>query len=84
MIEIDAKLFTDKEEFYRIVNEELDFDYEVRNLDALFDQLSCLDDRLRVVNYGKIYENLGDFGSKVIGVFLEAVKMDDVKIEFVS
>ena len=84
MINIDANLFTDKERFYEILNENFDFDYKVENLDALFDQLIYVDASFRIINYKKIYANLGDYGDKLMCVFLDGVKMYDLDIDFIS
>ncbi|WP_105301685.1 barstar family protein [Anaerococcus marasmi] len=84
MINIDANLFTDKERFYEILNENFDFDYKVENLDALFDQLIYVDASFRIINYKMIYKNLGDYGEKLMRVFLDGVKMYDLDIDFIS
>lgn len=84
MINIDANFFTDKERFYEILNENFDFDYKVENLDALFDQLIYVDASFRIINYKKIYTNLGDYGDKLMRVFLDGVKMYDLDIDFIS
>ena len=84
MINIDANLFTDKERFYEILNENFDFDYKVENLDALFDQLIYVDASFRIINYKKIFTNLGDYGDKIIRVFLDGAKMYDLDIDFIS
>lgn len=84
MINIDANLFTSKERFYEILNENFDFDYKVENLDALFDQLIYVDASFRIINYKKIFTNLGDYGDKLIRVFLDGVKMYDLDIDFIS
>ncbi len=84
MINIDANLFTDKERFYEILNENFDFDYKVENLDALFDQLIYVDASFRIINYKKIFTNLGDYGDKLMRVFLDGVKMNDLDIDFIS
>lgn len=84
MINIDANLFTDKERFYEILNENFDFDYKVENLDALFDQLIYVDASFRIINYKMIYKNLGDYGDKLMRVFLDGVKMYDLDIDFIS
>lgn len=84
MINIDANLFTSKERFYEILNENFDFDYKVENLDALFDQLIYVDASFRIINYKKIYANLGDYGDKLMRVFLDGVKMYDLDIDFIS
>lgn len=84
MINIDANLFTDKETFYEVFNENFDFDYRVENLDALFDQLLYVDKAFRIINYKMIYKNLSSYGDKVMKVFLDAVKMYDLDIDFIS
>ncbi|WP_306483765.1 barstar family protein [Anaerococcus sp.] len=84
MINIDANLFTSKERFYEILNENFDFDYKVENLDALFDQLIYVDASFRIINYKKIFTNLGDYGDKLMRVFLDGVKMYDLDIDFIS
>lgn len=84
MINIDANLFTDKEAFYEVFNENFDFDYRVENLDALFDQLLYVDKAFRIINYKMIYKNLSSYGDKVMRVFLDAVKMYDLDIDFIS
>lgn len=84
MINIDANLFTSKERFYEILNENFDFDYKVENLDALFDQLIYVDASFRIINYKKIFTNLGDYGDKLMRIFLDGVKMYDLDIDFIS
>lgn len=84
MINIDANLFTDKEAFYEVFNENFDFDYRVENLDALFDQLLYVDKAFRIINYKMIYKNLSSYGDKVMRVFLDAVNMYDLDIDFIS
>ena len=84
MINIAANLFTSKERFYEILNENFDFDYKVENLDALFDQLIYVDASFRIINYKKIFTNLGDYGDKLMRVFLDGVKMYDLDIDFIS
>lgn len=77
-------MFTDKERFYEILNENFDFDYKVENLDALFDQLIYVDASFRIINYKKIFTNLGDYGDKLMRVFFDGVKMYDLDIDFIS
>ena len=84
MIKIDCRDFSDKDKFYDVLNENIDFDYEVRNLDALFDQLIYVDPRLRLTNYKEIYKNLGEYAPRVMRVFLDSVRMYDVNIDFIS
>lgn len=84
MIEIDVKAIESQEDFYKILNEKLDFDYYVENLDALFDQLIYSYPRLRIVNYKYLYKNLGDYGKRLMEVFLDSVRMYDIDIDFIS
>lgn len=84
MIDIDASLFVDKDTFYEIFNENFDFAYRVDNLDALLDQLLCVDKPFRIINYKMIFANLGSYGDKLMRVLMDAVKMYDLDIDFIS
>lgn len=84
MIDIDASLFLDKDTFYEIFNEKFDFAYRVDNLDALFDQLLYVDKPFRISNYKMIFTNLTSYGDKLMRVLMDAVKMYDLDIDFIS
>lgn len=84
MIDIDASLFIDKDTFYEIFNEKFDFAYRVDNLDALFDQLLYVDKPIRIRNYKMIFTNLTSYGDKLMRLLMEAVKMYDLDIDFIS
>ena len=83
MIRIDAREFTSKDRFYDILNKEYDFDYEVRNLDALFDQLIYVNTRCEIINYKAMFDNLGEYGQKLMRVFIDALVMYDIPISFI-
>lgn len=80
MIILDAKDFTSKEEFYRLLNENIDFYYYVENLDALYDFLVTTDYDIRIINYKCIFINLEEYGQRLITVFIDAVKDYGAKV----
>ena len=84
MIRFDANDFTDRETFYKLLNEKCTFYYYVENLDALYDQLVTTDNPIEIINFRKIFENLGDYGSILVRVFVDAVKDYDSKVNLIS
>ena len=84
MIRFDANDFIDRETFYKLLNEKCTFDYYVENLDALYDELVVKDNEIEIVNFRKIFENLGEYGGRVIQVFIDAVKDYDSKVSLIN
>lgn len=84
MIVIDCENIKSKEDFYNILNENFDFEYEANNLDGLFDLLSMEDESFVLKNYGKIYENLGDYGERALACFMKASLTFDLDVDFLK
>lgn len=82
MIIVDFKDIESKKDFYDLLNEKFDFEYEANNLDGLFDLLSMEDERIVLKNYGKIYESLGDYGETALSCFMKASITFDLDIDF--
>ncbi|MFO3665421.1 barstar family protein [Anaerococcus sp. ENR0831] len=80
MIVLDAKDFTDQKTFYKLLNEQIDFYYYVENLDALYDFLVTTDYQIRIINYRQIFINLGEYGQRLMTVFIDAVKDYDANV----
>ncbi|SUU91847.1 Barstar (barnase inhibitor) [Anaerococcus octavius] len=80
MIILNGKDFSDKEKFYKILNENIDFYYYVENLDALYDFLVTTDYEIKIINYRYIFLNLGKYGQRLMTVFIDAVKDYDANI----
>lgn len=74
MVVIDAKDFVDKESAYQAINKDCNFYYYVENLDALYDQLVTTDNEIQIINYRYIFTNLGEYGQRLMRVFIDAVK----------
>ena len=66
MIYLDGNKFKSRDEVFSYLNEKIDFEYEVNNLDGLFDELSMLDEKIVIKNYSLIYKNLNDYGEKFL------------------
>lgn len=84
MITIDGNFFIDKKSTFDYLNEIFEFEYEVLNLDALNDCLSLIDEEIHLINFRKIYENLGNYGKKIIELFVNLVLFEDKNINFYS
>lgn len=80
MIVLDAKDFTDQKTFYKLLNEQIDFYYYVENLDALYDFLVTTDYQIRIINYRNMFINLGEYGQRLMTVFIDAVKDYDANV----
>lgn len=80
MLRFDANDFKDRETFYRLLNEKCTFDYYVENLDALYDQLVVRDNEIEINNFKKLFDNLGEYGQRLVQVFIDAVKDYDSKV----
>ncbi len=80
MIVLDAKDFTDQKTFYKLLNEQIDFYYYVENLDALYDFLVTTDYQIRIINYRYMFINLGEYGQRLMTVFIDAVKDYDANV----
>ncbi|MCI5840030.1 MAG: barstar family protein [Peptoniphilaceae bacterium] len=79
---IDSKKFISKEKSYSYLNEIFKFDYYVKNLDALFDQLSSKRDIIiEIKNSDLIEKNLGEYGKKIIETF-SSLNSNDVIVSF--
>ncbi|WP_296141713.1 barstar family protein [uncultured Anaerococcus sp.] len=80
MIILDAKNFTDQKTFYKLLNDQIDFYYYVENLDALYDFLVTTDYEIKITNYRYMFINLGEYGEKLVTVFIDAVKDYDANV----
>lgn len=80
MVRLDGKEFLDRQTAFEYLNEELDLDYYVKNLDALYDCLTLVSYDIELVNYRQIYENMGDYGKSMISVFLDASLNDYINL----
>ena len=83
MIILDAKDFKDAETFYKLLNNACDFEYYVENLDALYDQLVTKDNDIEIRNFRYMFINLGDYGQRIVTVFIDAVKDYDSNVSLV-
>lgn len=84
MICLDGNKFKSRDEAFSYLNEKIDFEYEVNNLDGLFDELSMLDEKIVIKNYPLIYKNLNDYGEKFLSSFMKASLCFDLEIDFLS
>lgn len=84
MIRFDANDFKDRETFYKLLNEKCIFDYYVENLDALYDELVVKDNEIEIINFHMIFENLGEYGQRVVQVFVDSVKDYDSKVSLIN
>ena len=76
-IEIDAALFTSREETHRVLKKALDFpDYDGCNLDALHDCLTDIaeDTEIVLLDDGAFRKRLGNFADGLIRVFRESAE----------
>ncbi|WP_295883861.1 barstar family protein [uncultured Anaerococcus sp.] len=80
MIILDAKNFTDQKTFYKLLNDQIDFYYYVENLDTLYDFLVTTDYEIKITNYRYMFINLGEYGEKLVTVFIDAVKDYDANV----
>lgn len=72
---LDGKDMTNKEAAYVAIAKELGFpEYFGKNLDALYDCLSCMsaDNAVLFVNTAILEENLGDYAEKILSCFRDA------------
>lgn len=84
MICLDGNKFKSRDEAFSYLNEKIDFEYEVNNLDGLFDELSMLDEKIIIRNYPLIYKNLNDYGDRLLSCFMNASLCFDLEIDFLS
>lgn len=84
MICLDGFEFKSRDEAFSYLNEKIDFEYEVYNLDGLFDCLSMVDEKIVIENYPIIYENLSDYGEKFLSCFMKASLSFGIEIDFLS
>ena len=84
-IVIPADNFSTEEELQDFLQEAFGFpDYYGKNLDALYDCLSELDEKVRIEVSGAIgdEENLGEYGERFLTVLEEASKdNEDIKLK---
>ncbi|MDU5585115.1 MAG: barstar family protein [Pseudomonas aeruginosa] len=84
MIFLDGNNFKSRDEAFSYLNEKIDFEYEVDNLDSLFDCLSMVDEKIIIENYQEIYNNLGQYGEKFLSCFMKASLEFLLEIDFLS
>jgi RNAse (barnase) inhibitor barstar len=84
MIILDGKKFIDREKSYTYLNEKFDFDYYVKNLDALYDSLSMLVEEIEIIDYAYLVKNMGDYGYKILRVFLDCAVKEELKVNFIN
>lgn len=84
MIILDGKKFIDREKSYTYLNEKFDFDYNVKNLDALYDSLSMLVEEIEIIDYAYLVKNMGDYGYKILRVFLDCAVKEELKVNFIN
>lgn len=84
MICLDGNKFKSRDEAFSYLNEKIDFEYEVNNLDGLFDELSMLDEKIIIRNYPLIYKNLNVYGDRLLSCFMKASLCFDLEIDFLS
>lgn len=84
MICLDGNKFKSRDEAFSYLNEKIDFEYEVNNLDGLFDELSMLDEKIIIRNYPLIYKNLNDYGERLLSCFMKVSLCFDLEIDFLS
>ena len=81
---LDCNKMTSKSQAHEYIKEMLDFpDCYGNNLDALWDLLSTKSKMISIflLHEEKLYENLGDYGKKLIDTFKEAAQSNG-SIEF--
>lgn len=84
MIVLDGKKFENKEKTFDYLNQNIDFDYYVKNLDALYDNLSLFSYDIEIINYKDIVFNLGDYGKSLLQVFLDAAITSGFLLNFID
>lgn len=84
MMRFDANDFKDRETFYKLLNEKCTFDYYVENLDALYDELVVKDNEIEIINFRMIFDNLGEYGQRIVQVFIDAVKDYNSKVSLIN
>ena len=84
MILLDGYEFKSRDEAFSYLNEKIDFEYEVDNLDGLFDCLSMVDEKIIIKNFTFIYKNLNEYGEKFLDCFMKACLLFDLEIDFIS
>lgn len=84
MIVLDGKEFLDKDTAYEYLNAELEFDYYVKNLDALYDSLTMLNYDIEIINYREIFTNMDDYGKSMLGVFLDASLNEYINLNLIA
>lgn len=84
MLVLDGSKFLDKKTSFNYLNNELDLDYHVTNLDALYDCLSMISEDIEIVNYRDIVTNMGDYGKNLIEVFLESSLNSDINLNLLT
>lgn len=84
MIILDGNKFKSREAAFSYLNENIDFEYEVDNLDGLFDCLSMVDEKIIIKNYPLIYKNLNEYGEKFLDCFMKACLLFNLEIDFIS
>ncbi|MCI7238951.1 MAG: barstar family protein [Anaerococcus sp.] len=83
MIVLDGEDFKSQEEFYRIMNETFHFENEVSNLDGLFESLVEVREKIRVKNYKRAYDHLGEYGRMIMIVFVSAAFTLDTDVDLI-
>ncbi|MDO5047659.1 MAG: barstar family protein [Anaerococcus sp.] len=84
MIEIRASEIFSKEDFYKLINELFDFSNRVSNLDGLFDELVGARKKIRIRDYKILYDRLGEYGLRIIKVFIDASFILDIDVDLIS
>lgn len=84
MILLDGYEFKSRELAFSYLNEKIDFEYEVDNLDGLFDCLSMVDEKIIIKNFTLIYKNLNKYGERFLSCFMKACLLFDLEIDFIS
>lgn len=84
MILLDGYEFKSRELAFSYLNEKIDFEYEVDNLDGLFDCLSMVDEKIIIKNFTLIYKNLNEYGERFLSCFMKACLLFDLEIDFIS
>lgn len=84
MIILDGYEFKSRDEAFSYLNEKIDFEYEVDNIDGLFDCLSMVDEKIIIKNFTFIYKNLNEHGERFLSCFMKACLLFDLEIDFIS
>lgn len=81
---LDGSIYKTRDDFHKDVKDKFEFpEYYGNNLDALWDLLnerSGLD--VEIINYSKLEDNLGDYGSSIIRLFEELKENDNYHVSF--